>query len=508
MKSKKALIVWNIGYLLVLVAVILPLLLVGNYNVPSGDDWSYGYLGYQYLTEGKGVLSPLVAAFQMMKRTYITWEGRFMNSLLAALQPGIWGEHFYKIVVWIMLGGLIGFQLLSAWIFLAKNRKENRFLWIPVIVPSLMIQILYTPSVVESFYWYAGAVNYTWISMLGVLFLTLFIKRMNSGHKGTKAVLEGCFMAVLALMIGGDNFATSLSAIVAMISAWIMIYVCEGKEKFIVGIKKTWFLFGFVLLSLGTCVFSPAITSRMNANFGGENAYGPVQAVVESLYRTFWNIISWTDMKMILLILLIIPFAYRCVGHLSFPFKKPVLYTFLSFCVYASEITATLYVDGTTGGGRMAAILYYAYHIWLLSNLFYWIGWFVKKERQTQRKFPKWSMLKQVVHKHLFFYCIVVGIVLMGTIYRSDLKGLSSYRAYRDLRQGWAKTYYAEWQERYRVLHDPEVMDVVFEPLSVYPETILYTDLQDEKGYVWVNKACATYYGKNSIKLTGEDISD
>lgn len=41
----------------------------------------------------------------------------------------------------------------------------------------------------------------------------------------------------------------------------------------------------------------------------------------------------------------------------------------------------------------------------------------------------------------------------------------------------------------------------MFHPLN-YVELLMYTDLQPENGYVWVNSACAEYYGKESVTVT------
>ena len=111
------------------------------------------------------------------------------------------------------------------------------------------------------------------------------------------------------------------------------------------------------------------------------------------------------------------------------------------------------------------------------------------------------SRLQEVCSKYLIFYCAIVGMLLSALIYKTDLREVTGYRAYRDWRQGWAQQYAAEWEERLEVLHDETIKDVVFEPLTVYPEMILYTDLQDEQGYIWVNHDCADYYEKNSITV-------
>ena len=173
-----------------------------------------------------------------------------------------------------------------------------------------------------------------------------------------------------------------------------------------------------------------------------------------------------------------------------------------TFGLYASQITSTLYVDGTTGGGRVAAILYYSYHVWRVGNVCYWTGWFCRKRQKWPVFLEKtFSAAGSFVRRFLIPYCAVAGIILVGGIYTCDLKEISSYRAYRDWRQGWAQQYAIEWRARLEVLHDKNITQVEFAPLSVYPETMIYTDLQDADGYIWVNKACANYYDKEYIHI-------
>lgn len=68
-------------------------------------------------------------------------------------------------------------------------------------------------------------------------------------------------------------------------------------------------------------------------------------------------------------------------------------------------------------------------------------------------------------------------------------------------KNGWAQAYGAGWEERIAVLKDDSVKNPVFRPLN-YVELLMYTDLQPENGYVWVNTACAEYYGKESVTVT------
>ena len=85
--------------------------------------------------------------------------------------------------------------------------------------------------------------------------------------------------------------------------------------------------------------------------------------------------------------------------------------------------------------------------------------------------------------------------------YSSRLPGLFTALSYRMWRNGWAQAYGKGWEERIAVLKDESVKNPVFHPLN-YVELLMYTDLQPENGYVWVNSACAEYYGKESVTVT------
>lgn len=502
-REKGKFIFINLCFCVALCVVILPLLMVAGYNYPSADDWSYGREAYWAIRDGAGLGTVLQLSLQMTAKQYMGWEGRFMNSFLASLQPGIWGEQYYGLVAWLMLGGLIlGELFLFGLLLCGKNSQNgkngrNRLLWLPIALSTLTLQILYTPSVVESFYWYTGAVNYTFVFGLSLVLLALFVRLGLGSWKGWKFGAAAFVSCLLAVMVGGDNFATSLSTFLAMLILSVLFVRID---------KRALLRTGYITLltggSLLVCILAPGNAARLEGNFGGSTTGNALGAVWLSLVRSFTNMYSWTNPKIVLMLVLILPFVWMAVKNTDYSFKWPGVFTFLTFGIYASQITATMYVDGTTGGGRLAALLYYSYHLWLVGNLCYWVGWLCRRR-------PKWPAVMQkgfaaagpLVRRFLIPYCAVVGALLVAVIYTGDLKELSSYRAYRDWRQGWAQQYALEWEERLEVLHDERITQVEFLPLSVYPETILYTDLQDEKGYTWVNSACARYYGKEYVHI-------
>jgi hypothetical protein len=503
MKDKKNIFL-NICYVLALCVVLFPLLLIAKYDYPSADDWSYGRESYKAIQAGAGVGTVLKISFQTVARHYQNWEGRFMNAFFASLQPGIWGEQYYAVVPWLMLGGLIFGEMVFFGTMLHGKESKNRWLWLPVVIPTLILQILYTPNAIESFYWYTGGMNYTFVYGVSMVLLALTVKLIRGSLKGWKFGVTAVAAGVLAVVACGDNFATSLSTFLTLAVLSVLLLLYDRKA-----FSRMWYITVLSGGSLLVCLLAPGNTQRLNGNFGGETTGNVVEAVVMSLVRSATNIYSWTNVKVVLMLLLILPFAWKAVQNVAYDFKYPVIFTLIAFGLYASQIAATMYVDGTTGGGRMAAILYYSYHVWMVGNFCYWVGWLNRVKSAGSPLLTRISAVAgRVAWRHLVLYCAGVGLILAGVIYKCDLKKISSYQAYRDWRQGWAQQYAAEWQERLEVLHDETIEEAYFKPLSVYPEMLVYTDLQDAEGYTWVNKACASYYGKQSVNIIKDDSEE
>ena len=350
----------HIAWILALAVILWPLFTIAKYDYPSADDWSFGKYMYRAMQAGEGITGVFHAIYQTLAQN--VWEARFSILILSALQPAAFGEHFYRITPYLMIGSVILSQFLLLRECIAGQAKENRWLILPIGIPMAILQVLYCPYPEESFYWYNGSVNYT--------------------------------------------FVYSLSLV------------------------------------------------------------------------------------------LLIPFFWKAVRKMSYEFHFPGLFTALTFGVYASQATATIYVDGTMGGGRQGAILWYFYVLWMVANVLYWCGWIAKRDAIA----AKAEKADQLAGKYLLRYSTAAGVLLAAAVLFGNVQSTTSYRAYRMWKNGWAQAYGAGWEERLKVLKDDSVKNPVFTPLN-YVELIMYTDLQPEGGYVWVNSACAEYYGKESVTV-------
>ena len=479
----------NIVCVLVLAVILLPLFMIAKYDYPSADDWSFGKYMYQAMLAGEGIAGVFHAIYQTLAQN--VWEARFSILILSALQPAAFGEHFYRITPYLMIGSVILSQLLLLRECIAGSSRENKWLVLPIGIPVAILQILYCPYPEESFYWYNGSVNYTFVYSLSLVLMTLYLEIALRKIGKAKRIVFTILACLLAVLVGGNNFSTSVSTMCLLLCMQILFLIYR-KDAF----RRTWIVTLLETLSVLACVTSPLTATRLNGNFGGSTANSPIMAIMLSLERTFLNIISWTNLKILLLLLLLVPFLWKAVRKMEYSFRFPGLFTALSFGVYSSQATATIYVDGTMGGGRQGAILWYFYVLWMVANVLYWCGWIAKRALKA-KKSEKADLLAQ---KSLLRYCTVTGALLAAVVLLGNVESTTSYRAYRMWRNGWAQAYGAGWEERIAVLKDDSVKNPVFQPLN-YVELLMYTDLQPENGYVWVNTACAEYYGKESVTV-------
>lgn len=496
--DRKQLLFINAVYILLLAAVLFPLLVISKYNYPSADDWSFGIYVHEALKHHEGMTGAIKAVIRTVAEYYQNWEGRFCSVLFASFQPGVFGEHWYGMVAYLMIGSVILSELflISVCLKVMGNRTE-RLLILPLSIPFLSLQLLYCPYPEESFYWYTGAVNYTFIYSISLVLIGMVLYIAFGKIKKKNYIIILTLACLLAIMVGGNNFATSLSTLCTLVIVDI-VCVMYNKPAF----KRIWLVTVPLTVSLYACVFSPGSQKRLDGNFEGKILYSPVKAVGMSLTRSFSNIIGWFDWKVLFVILLVLPFLWKTFRQLDYDFKLPGLFTLVTFCLYSSQITATLYVDGTTGGGRQGAILWYSYLMWIMGNIWYWLGWICNKTN-GRIDAGRSKVADKITGKYLLPYCAMCGIALLGIIYLSGIEETTSYRAYRLWRNGWAKQYGEAWEARLEVLKDDTIKEVEFKPLQPI-ELIMYTDLQPEDGFYWVTNDCAKYYEKDHIHIVTE----
>ena len=245
---------------------------------------------------------------------------RFSILILSALQPAAF-ENILPDHPYLMIGSVILSQfLLLLRMHCGPGKGE------PLADPAHRYSHGNSPGALrpypeESFYWYNGSVNYTFLYSLSLVLLTLY--------PGNCALETGKAKRVVLYRAGlpaGDSggwqqfFHQRIHHVPVDLSAVILFLICR-KDAF----RRTWIVTLLETLSVLMCVTSPLTATRLNGNFGGSTANSPLMAIWLSLERTFLNIISWTNLKVLLLLVLLIPFFWKAVRKMNYEFRFPGL---------------------------------------------------------------------------------------------------------------------------------------------------------------------------------------
>lgn len=178
------------------------------------------------------------------------------------------------------------------------------------------------------------------------------------------------------------------------------------------------------------------------------------------------------------------------VIKISYEWKYPGLVIILSFCIYASSYTPTLFAQGSTGAGRVQNLQYVFFILMLFADLFYLEGWIFKNLK------IQFSMGENYIWSYLLSVLICLGILFIFMLNKGSLISCS---AMRSVWVGEAKIYKQEADERITILkEDGKVSEL--SGFTVYPYVLYFDDITADKND-WRNMAMANWYGKSAVLL-------
>jgi hypothetical protein len=495
-----------------LAGICIPLLVIACYNFPSADDFSYSVGVRHMILSGGSVWSILCAAAREAADTWHTWQGSYSAAALMALQPGVWGESFYALGTWSLLGSLLASQGYLLHFFLCRlGGLRKRFCCIVWALVS-GLQILFVPYPNQAFYWFNGSVYYTFFYSLSLVWLTVGLKLLivEDSQDRRKRYRRVFSYVLTGFLLGGGNLATGLGAALggAGLLLAALVFRRSRVRYLLPGILAHWVGFGFNVVAPGNQVrFSVDYSAEWSLRNDYQRSF--LKTVLLSLEHAALNIVSWTDWKVVLILLLIAPLLWAGCRRIRWDFRFPLLFGLLLFGIYASQLAPSAYVDGSYGPPRMGDIIWDGYCLLLVATEAYFFGWlqrhFLKLQEKLKNKIPLF-----VKNGYLPYFAVLCVLYLLltvkgeGYIYQQAYKDMSVYQACRSLYLGEAQAYAAEWEERLAVLNDPDMEEVSFKAFQNRPILLVYIDIQEDSRHSWINAPMAEYYGKRSISLIPE----
>ncbi len=515
-------------FLVINILAVIPILVIACFNVPSADDFSMAFEVHEAYMNTGNVFAAIFKALYMGYWYYMNWTGYFFSDAVTALSPSVFGEQFYFLGTFIILG----IFTLGLWYFMRQllyrilRIGDNLTGCITSITYFMLLQNMPKESRCESFFWYSGAVNYMFMFGLGLLWLGLILKSvMSEEDKKRNTVL----LSVFGFFLGGANYMTGLS--LAILSACIIIVsaiyaICQRLPKDRVQELKKIALVDvslrlsvlrravipalFMILGFVVAVIAPGNKVR-----SGGFAFSPVKAVMISLYYTLKNMFGeWITWPVLFLMFLLIIFIRKGIkkARRHCRFDHPLLFSLFAFLLSAANITPPVYATGNIEAGRIVGIYYMQTMLLLILMIGYLCGFIhniVKKNSQSEkakddgRMGPMEMLYEGYLGESASKAVIGLSIVFIAGALMSakvDPHFFTASSAVSDVVSGKAAVYRDEFDKRLDIYKDDNVKDAELSAFSEKPSLLFFSDITEDKKD-WLNKAVAEYYHKDSVIL-------
>lgn len=477
---------------ILLFLMLIPLIRLAFYAVPIADDFNSGYWGKKGIAGASiGVLGAIRGALEYVRAFWYGWQGTFACHFFQALIPIIWGEEYYFFgVIFLILvlpaSVFVFFGILTKKVLCADKISA---LCLPAVAAIMVIELIHTSQ--EGFYWYNLGMQYVGMLSFGLLFVAVLIQIFCL--KDCKSLKGGVLVVtamLLALLVSGSNFVTTLQGLLICCSGMLLLFWVDRKKIFRGLPILAVYALGFYLniSAPGNAVRAEAVARN------GWRGYSPWKAIFYSFVEAFTHLWPFTGWMTLAIMVLLIPIIWQIAGKSSFSFRLPFFFLVWSICLYASGFTPSLYALGIGGIDRTLNAVKVTYQVLLLLNEVYFIGWlrlFLEKKGKVltwDNGWPWW-----------FYGMIGICMILIWHFSPNQVRGYSSYGAYYYLHTGEAQAFYSEYWDRVKILRGSEA-DVVLEPYHYKPWMLCIGDWGEESN-TGENMAAAAWFGKNSVMV-------
>ena len=468
---------------LLLAVLVVPMIMLGQYDVPCTDDYSFGTRAHHVYAASGSFLAAVKSAAEEAKRSYSSWQGSFSAIFLMALQPAVFGERLYALTAPIMLFALIGGTYCFCSVIFKDVFDAPRDAGYCVAALLLVLCTQLPLSPVQGFYWFNGAVYYTLFYGVALAALALAVRLFKRG-----GVVRAILLSLIAAFLGGGNYVTVLSLLIIAASAVLLFTLLRDRR----------------VLRLITPILALAVAAAISMTAPGNSVrqanYLTTPTAVEAVLLSFKYAVQlavyWTRLPVLGVLLLLAVLTHRAAAVSRFSFRLPGLVTAWSFCHYAAMFCPPLYAMGNYGDARLLNIIFFAYLLLFALNIFYWQGYFARLRREKHHE----SASVNASFVRLLALPAVAALICAFGFLSAVRAGqpLTSVNALSSLRSGEAAAYYACAEARFEILNDPAVLNAEIPAFSVRPVLLYYDDITADP-VDWRNGAMQEYYGKASV---------
>lgn len=474
-------------FVLLILLLLLPVFMMALYNRPSADDFGYSLLTHAAVVEkGASPASLLNAAIQTDVYYYNNWQGLYSSAFLLSLQPAIFGEKWYALTTFLVVGCLFACLWGALRLIFGKQGSMCR------ATPALALLLTYAfvegmPNPVEGLFWFNGAMNY--IPFFALSLLNGGVIFRMSQQKGRRALAWTILSCVIALIVSGGH---QVAALFNLMLIFLALVIQAPKRRFWTAAPLAVGVAG-VLFNLS----SPGTAIRVS---GFHSASMP-EAIVKSFVLAVFSLIRWLDVPLLCLLTLLVPLALRLAQKNSPLFDRPWMVPAVGFVFVWAMLWLPSYTMGGIGPGRLINVVWMTFVLFACVSEVAFVGWLVQKKRVNFSKLT--DLVKKYPHRGALIGTAL--ILCMACIGGDTVKeGLDNHfgttlEAVYELTEGKPQAYAAALDERTARLTNPGTEDVIIRCLNdeEKPYLLYFSDVvsgPDQWGL-------AEYYGKNSVTV-------
>lgn len=485
-------------YCLAFCLSILPLIVISFYAHPSADDFNYSVLTRHRWLETGSLLQVMKAAVETTIYYFNEWQGLYVSPFLQALQPAVFGESVYVVGPLFLLTVHMASTLFFFYVLVRKVLKGTRFQWMELSFIGLFLMMQLMPSAVEGFYWYNGAVNYTFFYAILMTMAGLTWYCDQTERWGVRAGLTGLLLLMGFILAGGNQVTSFVGILFYLICGAVRSLSREKKKSlslFLVGLAIT---AGFILnvTAPGTAVRQATCPDRP----------GVVGTIVLSISYTLIYMTDWLQPFFLVCLAAAAPSAWDVARtfrrETGFSYPCPLAAVIAAGAVMTAMYCPSNYAQGFSGNYRLINVTYFIFVILILILLIYLLGWIsVKLERKGQSAALKdlEKSAARITWKSAAIYLFIFLVFLYPV-----RESLSGFNALTSLVNGKAARYDREADARVALIMEADEDEVIeLEPFTVKPKVLFFEDI-DKSPDNWKNQAMAEYYGRKGIILKEE----
>lgn len=401
---------------------------------------------------------------------YEGWSGRYISNMIFHATPLAYGVFwFVKVMPFLILGLLFH----AIYTFIGEILKPLRANQLLLTATFLSIFIIFSPSIVDTFYWYSSVFIFPTSFSFFLYFIVVVLRFYQPQYQRIKYLIA-LLAATLVFFIVGSNEVMMLFIIAFCGAVWGYILLFHRRFEtlfFVLMLIGLYFAYFWVIQAKGNQV-----------RLVGGNVLGGAIALSlkNALKSTVFDGLKWS--------LILSPFTY--VYMRSLPdmvsvkaiFKANVWIVILGLFTLIFMMFFVIHYGNDMGvPDRVKNVIF---EVFLVG--YFYISTIIRYSYSANYKIkPSLSIYG--------IFTLIIGFFIFQ--YGQNLKTM-----YADIRLGIAKRYDQEMTQRYIQIKESKSDTIYVAPLKNIPKSLCFDDIKTNEQHLW-NKCYATYFGKKVIIL-------